>query len=394
MKTKILALMGAMTLTLSAVTTAAPPPARMDVILPQLEASITQAMRASGAPGMAIAVVQGNQIVYMKGFGLREAGKTAPVTTDTVFRVASVSKTFASTLAGILVDKQQLSWTDRLVDNVPNFALKSTANTQSLTLKNILSHTGGLPAHAYDNLIESNVPYETVLYRLREVNTSCPVGQCYGYQNVLYSAVSDVINTRTGKSFEEQLQDRLLTPLGMTNTSASLEGIMNNPNVAKPHVKHKNKWVSTAIKPAYYRVAPAGGINASIKDMANYLRAHMGHRPDVISPAVINAITTPVINTPTEIKKYHNVSWRRDRVTQAQYGLGWRIYTYAGREMLFHRGGLQGYRAEIAYLPDEQIGIVTLWNSGAQVSDTLVPTFFDLYLGLPKKNWVQAAGNK
>ncbi|HLF67371.1 MAG TPA: serine hydrolase, partial [Gammaproteobacteria bacterium] len=170
--------------------------------------------------------------------------------------------------------------------------------------------------------------------------------------------------------------------------------IMSHPNVAKPHIKHKNKWVTTPIKPAYYHVAPAGGVNASIKDMANYLRAQMGHRPDVISPAVIEAITTPVINTPAEIKKFHHVSWRRDRVSKAQYGLGWRVYNYAGREMLYHRGGLQGYRAEIAYLPDEQIGIVSLWNSGAQVSDTLVPTFFDLYLGLPKKNWVQAAGNK
>ncbi|HLF67473.1 MAG TPA: serine hydrolase domain-containing protein, partial [Gammaproteobacteria bacterium] len=138
MMKKVLAVMGSITLTFSTLTFAVTPPANMDVILPQLEAAATQAMRASSAPGLAIAVVQGNQIVYLKGFGLREAGKTAPVTTDTVFRVASVSKTFASTLAGILVDKQQLNWTDRIVDFVPNFALKSATNTQSLTLKNVL----------------------------------------------------------------------------------------------------------------------------------------------------------------------------------------------------------------------------------------------------------------
>ncbi len=365
----------------------------MDQIIKKLDASAQQAMRASGAPGLAVAVIQNNQIVFMKGYGVRKAGQTAPVTTDTVFRVASVSKPFTSTLTGILVEEQMMTWNDRVVTYVPAFAIKSPTNTQNMTVKHLLSHTGGIPSHAYDDLIEANLSYEAVRDRLKNVNSTCAPGACYNYQNVLYSVTADVIQARTGKTYDQQMRERVFIPLGMTNASTTYEAMINHPNAAQPHVKSGTRWVSTTIKPTYYRVAPAGGVNASIKDMANWLRAQMGHRPDVISPAVIQTITTPVINTPGERHRYR-VRWRQERVTKAQYGLGWRIYDYAGHEMIYHRGGLQGYRAEVAYLPDKQIGIVTLWNSGPQVSDTMIPTLFDAYLGLPQKNWVQLAGNK
>jgi beta-lactamase class C len=364
----------------------------MDLIVKQMDAAAEQAMKASGAPGMAMAIVQNNKIVFMKGYGVRQAGQTAPVTTDTVFRAASVSKPFTSTLTGILVEKQQLRWDDKVVTYVPTFALKSPNNTQHLTIRNLLSHTGGLPSHAYDHLIEENVPYETIVGRLKDVNPTCTPGNCYNYQNVLYSVTADVMQARTGKTFDQLMREQIFIPLGMNNASTTYEAIINNPNAAKPHVKSNGRWVSTKIKPTYYRVSPAGGINASVKDMANWLRAEMGYRPDVISPAVINTITTPVITTNAEINKYHSIRWRQERVKKAQYGLGWRIYDYAGHKMVYHRGGVEGFRAEVAYLPDEQIGIVTLWNCGAHVSDTLIPTLFDAYLGLPKKNWVQLAG--
>lgn len=360
----------------------------------QIDASAQQAMKASGAPGMAVAIVKDDQIVFMKGYGVRKAGQSAPVTTDTVFRVASVSKPFTSTLTGVLVEKQLMGWNDKVATYVPTFALKSPTNTQNLTLKHLLSHTGGIPSHAYDDLIEANVPYETVRARLKDVNSTCTPGSCYNYQNVLFSVTADVIKARTGKTFDQQMREQIFIPLGMNSASTTYEAMINHPNAAQPHVKSGTRWASTTIKPTYYRVAPAGGINASIKDMANWLRAQMGHRPDVISPEVIKSITTPVINTSSEIYKYHHNKWRQERVTKAQYALGWRVYDYAGQTMIYHRGGLQGYRAEVAYLPDEQIGIVTLWNSGAQVSDTLIPTLFDAYLELPKKNWVQLAGNK
>jgi beta-lactamase class C len=383
----------AFTLFFAALSAFAAPPS-MDSLITQFDISAKQAMANSGAPGMAVAIVKDNQIVYMKGFGIRKAGSTAPVTTDTVFRIASVSKPFTSTLTGILVEKQLMRWDDKVVNYVPSFALKSPANTQSLTVKHLLSHTGGLPSHAYDDLIEANVSYEDVRARLRTVNPTCAPGACYNYQNVLYSVTADVIKGRTGKTYDQQMRERVFLPLGMNSASTTYEAMMSQPNAAQPHVKSGQRWVSTSIKPTYYRVAPAGGINASIKDMANWLRAQMGHRPDVISPAVIQTITTPIMNTSSEIHKYHQTRWRQERVTKAQYALGWRIYTYAGRKMVYHRGGLEGYRAEVAYLPEEQIGIVTLWNSGAHVSDSLIPTLFDAYLGLPKKNWVQLAGNK
>ena len=368
-----------------------PPSAEMESVIEQLEPQITRALKTSGAPGVAVGIVEGNDIVYLRGFGVRAKNQSAKIDTRTVFRIASVSKTFASTLTGVLVEEGILDWQDKVVAYLPTFSLKSAQYTQQLTLHHLLTHTGGLPSYSYDNLVEARVPYSTIVSRLRQLNVKCAPGKCYNYQNVLYSVIGDVLKARTGKTYEQLLQEKLLFPLDMRDTSMRYEAFINHPNHAKPHVRNKKGWTAVSVRPAYYAVQPAGGLNASVEDMAKWLQAQMGARPDVISPHVIADITKPVIETPNERTRSWHAKWRRERLKKAYYARGWRIFDYAGHEMVYHNGGLQGFRSEIAYLPEKKVGIVILWNAGPVVSSTILPNFLDLTLDLPKRDWIQLA---
>ncbi len=144
-------------------------------------------------------------------------------------------------------------------------------------------------------------------------------------------------------------------------------------------------WVPVRPKETYYRIPPAAGINASIHDMAQWLIAQMGHRPDVLSPELLNQIQTPQVETPGETR---SSPWRRERLNSAYYGLGWRIYDYSGHTMIFHGGAVQGYRAMAAFLPDRDLGVVILWNSESAMPSGLLPTVMDRALGLPTREWL------
>jgi beta-lactamase class C len=137
--------------------------------------------------------------------------------------------------------------------------------------------------------------------------------------------------------------------------------------------------VSLLPKPTYYRVAPAAGVNASISDMAQWLIAQTGHRPDVLPASLLATLHAPVIGTPTELR---GSSWRRERLEDAGYAIGWRVYNYAGHQVVFHGGAVQGYRGVVAMLPESDLGIAILWNSESALPSGLLPTMLDSALGL------------
>jgi beta-lactamase class C len=326
-----------------------------------------------GAPGAAIAIVSGDSIVYMKGFGVRENRRAETVDPHTVFRIASLSKGFAAVLTGLLVQDSLLHWNDKVVKYLPDLSLKDAINTKNLTIRHVLSHTTGLPSHTYDNLLDDNVPYDVIISKLREVPTSCRVGECYNYQNVVYSLIGKIIQSATGRDYAQLMKMRLLSPLGMKDASLDYATLVANANHASPHVRRRNEWLPTAIKETYYSAAPAAGINASIADMAQWLRALLGWKPNILPPAVIEEVSNPVIKTRRELRRYH---WN-GRARHAYYGLGWRIFDYAGTKLVFHSGGLRGYAAQIAFVPEQNLGIVVLLN--ANIENIFVSTFLDMY---------------
>jgi beta-lactamase class C len=349
------------------------------------EAMAQQLVAGGRIPGLAVAIVQNGRVLSARGYGITDARAGEPVDAHTVFRLASLSKSFAGTVTGMLVNDGVLRWDSRLTDYVPDFRLSLPNAAQQVTVADLLSHRVGLTHNAYDRDLESNADFHSLTMKMANAPMTCAPGQCYAYQNVAFSLVGDVVFAATGQFFSEEVARRIFKPLGMHDASYGLEGIEASARWAKPHVRGGSGWVPLKPKPNYYRVAPAAGVNASISDMAQWLIAQTGHRPDVLPAPLLATLHTPVISTPSELR---GAAWRRTRVSAAGYALGWRVFDYAGHDLVFHGGAVQGYRGAMALLPDRDLGIAILWNSESSLPSGLLPTIIDSALGLAGGKWL------
>lgn len=335
--------------------------------------------------GLATAVVVDDKVVFEHTLGYANATTQEPVTPETVFRLASLSKAFATAVAGLLVSDGRFSWDTKLADVLPFFKLKDAAAAEKATVRDILGQRLGLPRNTYDNMLEGDVSYEELVRKLDEVNMTCAVGQCYGYQNVAFSMIGDVVYAMTGDFFYRQVDKRIFLPLGMKTASYGREALEASPSWARPHrPAGPGNWRPFEPKEAYYRVAPAAGVNASLRDMEQWLIAQMGGRPDVLSPVLLETLHTPEVSTPVELR---STPWRRERLSAASYALGWRVFQYGGETLIFHAGAVEGYRTMIGFFPKYHAGVVTMWNSASPMPSGLMPMVFDSMLGLEHVDW-------
>ena len=334
--------------------------------------------------GLAAAIVKDDKVLLQRGVGYADASAGMPVTTDSVFRLASLSKAFASALTAILVDEGMLSWDTRVTGVLPTFELHDVNASSKLTVRDILSQRVGLPHNTYDRLLEADEPYEELVERLRQVPLTCEVGNCYGYQNITFALIGDITYAVSGDFFYHQVEKRLFHPLGMDTATYGRDALEASKSWARPHAHTAHGWVPIGIRESYYHVPPAAGVNASIKDMSQWLIAQMGGRTDVLSEPILTTLHTPLVQTPTE---RHVSPWRKARVSDASYALGWRVFDYAGETVVFHAGAVQGYRAMIAFVPKDRFGAVLLWNCESAVPSGLLPMLFDRYLGLGAVDW-------
>jgi len=334
------------------------------------ETFFQQAVAEEKATGAAFVIASPRGIVAVGTAGYTDTSRKQRIDENTVFRVASVSKTFAAGLTGVLVQEGQLSWDDRVVDYVPGFRLKG--DSSQVRIRHLLGQSTGLIPHAYDNLIEDGVPLERIEEKYRELSFVCSPGECYSYQNSIFSLIEPVIEQRTRQPYERLLQDRIFRPLDMRTASVGYEAFIANPNHAKPHVKTSHGWTTVEVKPNYYAIAPAAGVNASALDMGKWLRAQMGAEPEVLDPAVVAALTTPRVATVRD----RNRKYWRELITDAHYGLGWRIYRLGEHAIAYHSGWVSGYRADVAWSDDLDIGIAVLMNvEGSSISE-MTTTFW------------------
>lgn len=327
-------------------------------------------------PGVAIVVVSGGQIKSLQGYGVRRAGTRETVTPDTVFRLASLSKSFAATAASELVNEGKISWDTTVTSVLPDVAFKNARYGKQLTFRNILSQASGLPRHTYSHFIDENMSYAEIVRRLRYVNFACAPGKCYAYQNVSYSLAGEMIKKKAGMSFEKYVEKNIFDPLGMRSASYGLGSYNASPNRAAPHISNGKRWIPTSVTPNWYRVAPAAGVNASIVDMSKFLLGQMGKRPEALPFSVLNPIQSRVTkNTPAQ--NYY--SGHKDAVNTA-YGMGWRVFDYGSYKNFVHHGGhVKGFRTEMVFNRDLQIGMVFLTNSESRFARDIIFKFLDMY---------------
>ncbi|GAB2614723.1 serine hydrolase domain-containing protein [Novilysobacter erysipheiresistens] len=365
--------------------TPAPPPApplpgEFDVEM--FEAMAQMIVADQRVPGLAMAIVHDGKVLSARGYGITDVSDAEPVDGHTVFRLASLSKGFAGTLAGLLVNDGTLRWDSRLTDYMPGFQLSQPGAAQKITVADLLSHRVGLPHNAYDRSLERYVDYRTLTHKLADVPLKCAPGTCYAYQNVAFSLIGDIVFAATGDFYSQEVRSRLFKPLGMNDASLGLEGIESSARWAKPHVRGRGGWVSLMPKPTYYEVAPAAGVNASASDMAQWLIAQTGHRPEVIPAPLLATLHQPLVDTPYQTR---SSSWRRARLDSAGYALGWRVYDYSGHRLVYHAGAVQGYRGMIAMLPERDLGIAVMWNGESSLPSGLLPTMIDRAIGIPSE---------
>jgi beta-lactamase class C len=323
-------------------------------------------------PGAAYAIVHKDKIVFASGFGVREIGSSAPVDAYTVFRVASVSKTFAGGLASILASRGYFQWDEPVNRYLPDFSFKTRSFNNKLKIEHLLAQSTGVIANAYDNLIEANLSPDRILPHFQKLDPMCNPGQCYGYQNVLFSLIEPIMQQTTSLDYQSLLQQNIFLPLNMPTASVGLEGFLNTENRATPHVKARGQWHPRTVNESYYRFAPAAGINASVIDLGYWLIAQLGYNQEVLNDAHLEQITDKRVRTVRDLRRR---LWR-EHITDAHYALGWRVYQFGQETLVYHGGWVQGFRAELAYSKERELGLVILLNAESNVIAELSTYFW------------------
>ena len=361
------------------------PPSKVNYA--RLEERIDLVMRQPGMVGLAVATVEHGAVRYIKGFGETVAGSGERVTPDTVFRWASVSKGVASALVTGLAAEGKLSLAAPLA--AMHTTLTLPGDSSRVTVADVLSHRVGVVRNAWDERLEAGEDPRALRSLLGTLPTYCAPGTCYAYQNIAYDAATEIVERATGIPYAAAAQSRLFRPLGMTHASVGRTGLEGALSWARPH--HGRQPV--AVNDSYYRIPAAGGVNSSINDLARWMQAQMGLAPTVLTPAMLDAMHRARVRTPP-----HGRRGPMDRaLTDASYGLGWRVFHYAGHTLVGHRGSVDGYGSLVLFDPQQQSGIVMLWNSNDYRAARLQLEFFDMLYGLPATDWLDlkpAAGGE
>jgi CubicO group peptidase (beta-lactamase class C family) len=368
---------------------AAPPevtPQKLKAALPELEKLVEQTLKQTGVPGMAIVVVHKDQIVYLKGFGVREAGKPELIDPDTVFQIASMSKPMATTVLATLVGDGVIRWDDRVIDHLPNFRMSDPWVTREVTLRDFLCHRSGLPDQAGDWLEDIGYDQREVLHRLRFQKPANSFRSHYAYTNFGFTAAAVAGARAAGKPWEDLCADKLYRPLGMKSTSSRFADYAAAKNRALIHVRVDGKWTAKYVRQPDAQ-APAGGVSSTARDLAQWLRLQLA-RGKWDGKQIVNAKALAETHRPQIVSGFHP-----ETNQESQYALGWGVSRdERGRLFWKHSGAFfLGVRTEVALLPDEELGIITLSNAAPTgVPEGINASFFDLVLhGKLGQDWVK-----
>ncbi len=355
---------------------------RAEVDYALLDRRLSALSREPAMVGLAVGVVENGRITFLKGYGETARGSGNPVTPQTVFRWASVSKGVAATMVAKLAEEGKINLDAPVANYAPDLKLPQ-GNEFKASVRDLLSHRVGLYRNAFDNKLEEGMGPSALRTQLVTLNQTCPPGTCWSYQNVAYDASSEMVERATALPYELALKRNLFDPLGMTHASASMAGLQSNKSWARPHNASRREL---PMVDTYYKVPAAGGVNSDIKDMAVWMIAQMGEMPLVIDQAALDKLHAPLVKTPTERSRLRLVA---ERLTDAWYGLGWRAYDYAGHRMIGHRGGINGYRSLILFDPAKKSGVVALWNSNSSQPGGLEFEVMDMIYRLPFRDWLK-----
>ncbi|HEU4794104.1 MAG TPA: serine hydrolase [Pyrinomonadaceae bacterium] len=347
---------------------------------------VNKAMKEWEVPGLAVAIIKGDQIVLAKGYGVRKIGDPAPVDERTLFAIGSSSKAFTAAAVGMLVDEGKVKWDDPVTKYLPEFEMYDPYVTRELTVRDLLTHRSGLQRGDF-LWYGTELDREEILKRTRHLKPSWSLRSTFGYQNLMYLAAGQLIARVSGKSWDEFIRDRFFAPLNMSASSTSINALKTANNVATPHSKIEEK-VTVIPWRNIDNIAPAGSINSNVVDMAQWVRLQLGdgmfEKQKIFSAAQakeMHAAQTVIRFEPPYTMFYPEAHF-------LNYGLGWFLSDYRGRKVVEHGGAIDGMRAQVALIPEEKLGLVVLSNmNGSGLPTALMYRIFDSYLATPQRDW-------
>ena len=347
---------------------------------------VLRATKVHEVPGLAIAVVKDDAVVYARGFGVRELGKPDPVTADTLFAIGSCTKAFTAAVLGQLVDEGKITWDDRVTDSLPDFRLSDPYVTRELTIRDTLAHRCGLTRH--DLLwYGSTLGRAELIKRLRQIPPDYSFRGKYSYNNLMYVVAGETAAAVAGAGWDKLITERWFRPLGMTRSNTSTGDLAGQADVATPH-----ELVDDRFAPVPWRdidnIGPAGSINASVNDMARWIRFQLGDGT-VDGKRLLASATLKQMHTPQTVVPLEGYRAKlRPEAHLSSYALAWHVWDHRGKKVVEHGGSIDGMSAQVGLLPEANLGLVVLTNrGGSTLPNAVMGEVFDRFLGARGRDW-------
>src|SRR6478609_8337838 len=362
--------------------------AQRPLMPPGFDAYVQRAITELHTPGIAIAVVKDGKTVFAKGYGVRKLGSPEKVDTNTVFQVASNTKATTAAILAMLVDEGKLKWNDRVIDHLPWFAMSDPYITHEMRVQDLLTHVSGFSLGMGDLLwFYSNVTRREIAERIRFLPIANSFRSNYAYDNVLYNVATMLIEEVEGKSWDDVIRARILTPLNMTSATTTVRGWDLRGNWAWPHGMVDGKLVIVD-QDTVDNIGGAGALNASVVDMAKWVRVQL-------DSGRVDATRRLWTQDQSRLMWLGRISQTNGRggMTDvsagfSEYALGWGTYDWMGNKVVTHTGGLSGQITRVFLLPNKKLGFVILTNSESAAMSALTARLRDWFTGRPDVDYI------
>lgn len=345
----------------------------------QLDQQFATLAQRSEMAGLAVAIVENDELRFVRTYGVIDRDTNVPVTLGTVFRWASVSKTVAGTLAATFANEGLVDL-DRSVARYHTTLRLPEGAESRLSFQQLLSQQTGLTKNAFDERLEDGQDPRALRASLASAPLQCQPGSCHTYQNIAFDAASEILEQAAKRPYPDAVSERFFLPLGMHSANFGMVGLTHAKDWARPH----NGRMVRTVKETYWRVPAAAGVESNIVDFARWMQATMGNRPDVLSESTLRIAQSPRVNTAPiyggELRQANS---------EAHYGLGWRSFKYGGNVLIGHSGAVDGYRATLIFDPAARVGVVAMWNSNWGTPFRIPFAVFDSYHQRTDSRWLE-----
>ena len=366
------------------------PAAKAAAALEGFDKVAEEALKALKVPGFGMAVVKDDKIIYARGFGFKDVESKLPVTPDTIFAIGSSSKAFTVFALGKLVNEGKVEWDKPVRNYIPWFRLYDQSAGERLLVRDLVMHDSGLPRHDLVWYNNQNVTREELVRRLAYLPPSADFRQKWQYNNLMYLTAGYLVETLTGQKWEDAVRSLVFEPLGMKRSNFSVRDSQKDADFALPYLSEEKGFKKIPFRDISI-IGPAGSINSSVNEMANWALVHLNNGKFGASQLVQTA-------TVADMHAMHmtmGVESSEPEIQAAAYGMGWFTDVYRGHRRFHHGGNIDGFTALVAALPDDGLAFVVLSNMNASaLPELIVRTASDRILGLAAKDWIGEAAKK